>query len=145
MNLLGVFFFVLSASLLTSGCQSPANIPEVMLSLQTVRKTLIAVLPQGLREESVNGRELTSGYFNPQNLEEDATDKVERAYAKVVILNASRPYRIDAHVYREKRVSGTYRKMSEDKKLTKDLVSRIKEALADRREDRNVIDDFRAF
>lgn len=117
-----------------------------MLSLNTVKKTVISLLPQGLKDESLNGRELTSGYFNPKNWDEDGTDLPERAIAKVLILNSGRPYKIDVHVYKEKRVKeGAYKKGSEDKKLTKDLVDRIKDALADRREDRNIIDDFRAF
>jgi len=117
-----------------------------MLSLTTVKKTVSNVIPQGVKEESINGREFKSGYFNPRNWDEDATDLAERAYAKVLILNSGRPYRIDVHVYREKRSrDGQYKKASEDSKLTKDLVDRLKEALADRREDRNIIDEFRAF
>ena len=94
----------------------------------------------------MNGRELTSGYFTPADWEEDATDKSERAYAKVLILGSGRPYRIDVHVFREKRSkAGAYAKTGEDHKLTNTLVERLKEALADRREDRNIIDDFRVY
>lgn len=128
-----------------TGCQT-AKIDNVMLALTTVKKTVSAVLPQGVKEESINGRELKSGYFNPKNWDEDATELPERAYAKVLILNSGRPYKIDVHVYKERRnKDGQYKKSSEDSRLTKDLVDRLKEALADRREDRNIIDDFRAF
>lgn len=117
-----------------------------MVAFTTVKKVVMNILPQGVREESLNGREVTSGYFNPRNWEEDASEKSERAFAKVLILGSSRPYSIDVHVFKEKRRgSGNYRNAGEDRKLTKDLVDRIKEALADRREDRNIIDDFRAF
>jgi len=141
-----VFLLFLGASVLMTACQSSAKIDNVMLSLTTVKKTVSNVIPQGVKEESINGREFKSGYFNPRNWDEDATDLAERAYAKVLILNSGRPYRIDVHVYREKRSrDGQYKKASEDSKLTKDLVDRLKEALADRREDRNIIDEFRAF
>jgi hypothetical protein len=129
-----------------TGCQAPAKINNVALSLQTVKKTINNIIPQGMKDESLNGREITSGYFNPKNWEEDATDKAERAYAKVLILGEGRPYRIDVHVFKEKKnKSGTYHKTGEDRKVTKELVDRLKDALADRREDRNIIDDFRAF
>lgn len=141
-----VFLLFLGVSVLMTGCQSSAKIENVMLALTTVKKTISSVLPQGVKEESINGRELKSGYFNPKNWDEDATDLAERAYAKVLILNSGRPYRIDVHVYREKRSkTGQYKQSIDDEKLTKDLVDRLKEALADRREDRNIIDDFRAF
>jgi hypothetical protein len=140
-----LFFLFLGISVLITGCQT-AKIQNVMLSLNTVKKTVMSVLPQGMKEESLNGRELTSGYFNSRNWDEDATDMAERAYAKVLILNSGRPYKLDVNVFREKRQKdGTYKSGAVDRKLTKDLVDRLKDALADRREDRNIIDDFRAF
>ena len=141
-----LFLLFLAVSMAMTGCQAPAKINNVALSLQTVKKTIASIIPQGVKEESLNGREVTSGYFNLKNWEEDATDKTERAYAKVLILGEGRPYRIDVHVYKEKKSkSGTYNKTGEDKKVTKELVARLKDALADRREDRNIIDDFRPF
>lgn len=140
-----LFLLFLGISVLITGCQT-AKIQNVMLSLNTVKKTVMSVLPQGMKEESLNGRELTSGYFNPRNWDEDATDMSERAYAKVLILNSGRPYKLDVNVFRERRQKdGSHKQGSSDRKLTKDLVDRLKDALADRREDRNIIDDFRAF
>jgi hypothetical protein len=139
-----LFMLFLGASFFLAGCQS-ANITEVNIPYLTVRKIVVSNLPQGLREESLNGRELTSGFFSPHNWEEDATDKPERAFAKVLILNSGRPYDIKVTTDHEKRVKGTYEDLGEDPKLTKQLVDRIQSALADRRDDRNIIDDFRAF
>jgi hypothetical protein len=50
-------------------------------------------------------------------------------------------------VTREQKLRGasTYKSLGSDKKLAQELAKRFKAALADRREDRNVIDDFRAF
>lgn len=143
-----IFFFILFlvASILLSGCASKFRIQNVMLPLTTVKKVVISQMPMGsVKHESLNGRELTSHYFNPKDFDEDATDRVERAYAKVVILGAGRPYSVDVIVYREKRTKGKYTLIGEDRKLTKELSERIRDALADRREDRNIIDDFRAF
>jgi hypothetical protein len=140
-----VFFLFLAISAVLTGCQIKAKINDVKIALTTVKKIVLNNLPQGLREESANGRELTSGYFSPHKWEEDATDKSERAYAKVLILGSGRPYSIDVKVVREKKRGSRYANLGEDRKLTKELVDRLKESLADRRDDRNIIDDFRAF
>mgnify|MGYP007078500821 CR=1 FL=1 len=140
------FFLFLAISILLSGCASNAKIQNVMLPLTTLKKVVVSQMPMGsVRHQSLNGRELTSHYFSPKDFDEDATDRAERAYAKIVILGAGRPYSIEVTVYREKRVKGKYVLIGEDRRLTKELTERIQEAIADRREDRNVIDDFRAF
>jgi hypothetical protein len=147
-SFLRVFFFsfLFSMTAMLSGCQMHAKIKGVNLPYQTVRKVVVSSLPLGLRQESMNGRELYSGYFSPKDWEDDATEKAERAYAKAIILNDSRPYDVDPKVYKEHKVKGsTYSALGEDKKLTQQLVDRIREGLADRRDDRNIIDDFRAF
>jgi hypothetical protein len=144
-----LFFFLLflCVSALLSGCATGPRINNVMLPLTTVKKTIVSRLPLGVvREESLNGRELLSAYFNPTNLDEEAEDQSERAYAKVLILGAGRPYIVEVRVIREKRRKGTrFEKSGEDNRLSKELLERIREGLAERRDDRNVIDDFRAF
>lgn len=141
-----LFAAFLIASMLLTGCMTPPKIQGVMLPFMAVKKTVINQMPMGsVKHESLNGRELTSYYFNPKDFDEDATDRAERAYAKVTILGAGRPYGIDVKVMREKRTRGKYTLVGEDRKLTKELIDRIREALADRRDDRNIIDDFRAF
>lgn len=118
-----------------------------MMSFPAVKALVSRNLPQGLRRESLNGRHLYSGYFSPDNYYEDATSLKERAYAEVVINGSSRPYRIDVFVYRETRDSrkGRYSKPQKDHKLAQELGAKIRASLADRREERNIIDDFRAF
>lgn len=141
------FFLFLGLSFLLGGCANKAKIQNVMLPLITVKKTVISRFPFGtVREESLNGRELLSQYFNPANMEEEAGDRPERAFVKAIILGSGRPYSVDVKVFREKRVKGTaYAKPVLDKKLTDELTTKVREALADRRDDRNIIDDFRAF
>ena len=143
-----LFFLFLGAaavfSSLLTGCQT-VNLPNVNDSFLTIRKVVVANLPQGIREESMNGRELTSGFFSPKNWEEDASEKSTRAYAKVMILNSGRPYDLNVTVFTEKREKTSYQAEGLDEDLTQQLISRIKAGLADRRDDRNIIDDFRAF
>jgi hypothetical protein len=127
------------------GCTTKAKINDVWLSYPTVRKVVMTNMPLGVRDESPNGREITSNYFSPKNWEVNAAEKSERAYAKAVILGSSRPYKIDIKIVREKKSGKGYVSLGEDKKLTQELVEAIRDALADRREERNIIDEFRAF
>ena len=70
----------------------------------------------------------------------------ERIYATVVINGERRPYNIITKIFRQHRDKHHhYSSPVLDQKLSHDLASRIREGLANRREDMNVIDDFRAF
>jgi len=141
-----LFLLFLLVSAFLSGCQTakPA-MSNLMLSYNSLKTILGNHMPQGIREQSSNGRKLYSGYFNPKNFDEDAAEAQERAYGVVTILGTSRPYNLDVDVIRERKSGGDYRSEGHDKALTQKLVQRLRAALADRHEDRNVIDDFRAF
>jgi ferredoxin-NADP reductase len=118
-----------------------------MIPFTIVRATVISRMPFGVRNQSENGREFTSGYFSTLSLDEEAAEKPTREYALVTILGSGRPYSISVKVTREQRLKNStrYREVGQDKHLAGELADRIKAALAERREDRNVIDDFRAF
>lgn len=130
------------------GCASTESIKEVMLPLSVVRKIVMDNVPGGLKKQSMNGREITGEYFNALNLDEPSDTARERAKATIYVLGARRPYTIQVVVQREKKKKGSkkkYDKLGPDEKLEKQVVKRIKEALANRPADINVIDDFRAF
>jgi hypothetical protein len=130
-----------------SACASSSLVSDLMVPLNYIKNKVVSEMPNGVRAESLNGRQFTSGYFSPSDFTEDATDKPLRAFAVVTILGAGRPYTLDVEVTKEQRSRGTkqYESLGKDKLLAKSLASRLRTALADRREDRNVIDDFRAF
>lgn len=151
-----IFFFVffLAVSAAITGCSSRAVIENVVLPYGTVKHIVVASLPGGIRAQSTNGRELTSGYFvlgkngDFRALDETEAETVgERAYAEVIILGERRPYRLDVRAYRQRRDRSTKKYSSPvyDKMLTQRFSQKVKESLANRREDRNLIDDFRAF
>lgn len=142
-----LFALFLLFSAFVTGCQTGAKpgVTNIMLSYNSVKTILGNHIPQGIREQSSNGRRLLSGYFSPGNFDEEASEANERAYGIVTILGSSRPYSLSVEVMREKKSGGDYRSEGRDKSLTKQLTERLRRALADRREDRNVIDDFRAF
>ena len=138
-------FLLLFSMALLVGCQTRAAINDVMMPLQYIKSVVKTTMPQGVRSESTNGREYKSNFFSPDSFDEEAPEDGDRAYAVMKVLGASRPYQVDVQVFREKRLKHSFAKPTKDQVLTEELTDRVREALADRREDRNVIDDFRAF
>jgi hypothetical protein len=131
-----------------AGCATKGEIKDVMLPLAVVRKIMMDNVPGGMKKQSLNGREITGEYFNANNLDEPTDTARERAKCSLIILGSRRPYVISVSVLREKKIKGSkkkYEKLGEDSKLAKAVVKRLKEALANRPADINVIDEFRAF
>jgi hypothetical protein len=115
-------------------------------SLNFIRFVINQVSPRGIRGTSENQREIFSGYFIPSNMEKDASDRSERAFAHFVVLGAERPYTTKVQVMREKRMAnGSYKSVGEDKRLSNLLAKRLEEKLAKSREDTNFVDDYRPF
>lgn len=138
-----VFFY----ALMIVGCATSSTSPEINKPYGVVRATVQKNMPRGIRTTSRNGRTFESQYFVPSGIwEDDGTNARERAFARVTILGASRPYTIQVSVYREKRISaGEYSAGHLDDQLSNELQKKILEDIANRREDRNMIDDFKAF
>ncbi len=132
-----------------AGCaHQSAQIQNVPLSYNAVKTVVKASLPGGIARESGNGRTMTSGYFDPETLKVENEKKPLKvhAYMVVSIYGSSRPYNIDVKAFKEERAKdGVYEDLGPDEDLTDRLAERLRTALADRREDRNVIDDFRVF
>jgi len=138
------FFLVILAGCATQNAQ----IQNVPLSYNAVKTVITHSLPGGIMRESDNGRTMTSGYFDPKTLKVENEKKPldVHAYMTVSVYGSSRPYSIDVHAFKERRnKDGEYEDLGEDPTLTDRLAERLRTALADRREDRNVIDDFRVF
>lgn len=132
---------------LTTGCASGVIINnQPTTSLNFLQSVITQQIPRGVRTKSANQREFYSHYFSPYgNLDDDATERRERAYAQITILGDRRPYRTDIRVYRENKTDSGYKKSRLDKNLSRQVAARIQAALAKGRENRNVIDDFRPF
>lgn len=140
--------FALALVLGAGGCSTTESVKEVMLPLAVVRKIVMDNVPGGLKKQSMNGREITGEYFNALNLDEPSDTARERAKAFIIILGSRRPYVLSVVVNREKKIKGSkkkYEKLGEDRKLAKQVVKRLKEALANRPADINIVDEFRAF
>lgn len=142
---------------LITGCANLEKRPEsirlsaVESSVSDLRAAIVASFPVGHRSVSSNGREILSKHFlvSGGGRFRAAGDALDRYYAQVVILGDRRPYDVVVTVAHEKRVlrgdTFTYVIDYYDTVLARDLGKRIEQELAKRREDRNIIDDFRVF
>ena len=143
------WYFSFLIMVFVAGCVTNASIKDVMAPLPSIRAIVINSLPGGAKKQSMNGRELTSGFFRQDDMDENAEEERIRNFAVVTILGERRPFSIDVHVFREVRErrdgNVSYRVTGEDKRIADKLTKTIREALANRPEDRNIIDDFKAF
>lgn len=126
------------------------RITDLDVPLVDLQKAVVDSLPLGKREVSINGREFFSEYFVVvQNRARPATKLGTRYYAHVYVLGDRRPYIVEGLVRKEVREKGAvgpeYSDAGIDQRLTKVLMRKIKGNLSKRREDRNIIDDFRVF
>lgn len=127
------------------------HLKEVEGSLAEVRSAALAALPMGHRGVSANGREIFSKHFLVTGNGDVrlAGDALERYYAIITILGDRRPYDVKVVVAHEKRVlrgdNFVYVVDYYDSMLARDVSRKLEVELAKRREDRNIIDDFRVF
>jgi len=143
-------------AIVLSGCASLFNnsnsvvILEIDRSVPSIRKSIAEVLPVGQRAISPNGREMLSRHFIVTSEGyKPAGDALERYYAKFTILGDRRPYNIEILVTKERRIlragQHNYEGIGFDPRLAKELESKLRAELTKRRDDGNIIDDFRVF
>ena len=138
-------------STITGNHQEAIRIQDVDKPISDIRVAISEVLPAGQRTMSPNGREIQSRHFLPDGKGgfKPADDALERYFAHLAILGDRRPYQIEILVTHEKRVTRgsqyTFIVDRYDKRLAKDLAKRLRLELTKRREDRNIIDDFRVY
>lgn len=150
--------FVIFISFATLGCATlQGHHPEALLieevnwPLTEIRQVITGLLPGGPRAVSPNGRELQSRHFlvDRNGGYKEAADALERYFAHILILGDRRPYSVEILVTHEKRVlrgnQFTYVVTGYDKRLAKNLERKMRAELTKRREDRNIIDDFRVY
>ena len=140
---------VLLSLVLVTGCatRGASSIKNLSISIQELQRVATDALPLGKRGQSQNERELTSEYFIEKDGEyESARGSKIRKYAQILILGDRRPYTIEVTVAVEARdAGGEYSLVKYDQGVARVITRRIQNALHKRREDRNIIDDFRVF
>lgn len=133
------------------GCtHGGVRMENIDVPLVEIQKAVVNSLPLGKRTVSTNGREFFSEYFVVVEKRARPASKLgKRYYAHVYVLGDRRPYIIEGLVRKEVREKGKigpeYSDAGIDSRLSKVLMRKIKNNLSKRREDRNIIDDFRVF
>jgi len=150
---------LLALSFLLPGCavyqqltrdKDSSYIEELDWPISNLRATIGAQIPISVKGVSSNGREITSRFFVPTNNGfKDGEEANVRYYVVYTVLGDRLPYDVQINVQREKRVlRGTnfvYVNAGPDARLAKSLAERLNHELTKRREDRNVVDDFRVY
>ncbi len=142
-----IFFFLFVSILSGCGTRGAVYIEDLSIAIHELQRVAIDSLPLGKRGQSANERELYSEYFVEKGGEYVAARGVPtRRYAHITILGDRRPYKIEVQVIVESRGSrGEYSHQKYDEGMARVITRRIQNALHKRREDRNIIDDFRVF
>ena len=126
------------------------RIENIEMPLITLQHLASAVVPIGVANTSSNGREFNSQMFIlDQGSYKPAGDSPMRYWARVTVKGSARPYAMEVFVTREKRVlrgeDHIFAEAGHDQRLAKEIADKIRDQLSKRREDRNIIDDFRVF
>jgi hypothetical protein len=143
LNFLIIIFYCLGlSSCVTAG----VAIDDVNSSASDIRKAFVIVLGEP-RSTSANGRELESRYHDSKgNIENNSEQDRVRRYTKIVIYGDRRPFQVVVRVaVEQKNLDKSYEELDPDEGLSHVMAERIKKALHQSLENRNAIDDFRAF
>jgi hypothetical protein len=141
-----LFSFSFLILILSLGCATGPKISNIERSVGTIRKIITAVAGGEIRFMSDTQREFFSPYFSRRpDPNFDPEKSRERLYAIFTIIGERRPYEVRINTVVERRINGKYEEVGEDENITKKLVSEFQSALAQSREEKNVIDDFRSF
>ncbi|MBT4760237.1 MAG: hypothetical protein HOO06_00945 [Bdellovibrionaceae bacterium] len=145
--------FVLNLVHTILGCANHAmSVDGINNPLVQIKASVIKSLPLGLRKSSINGREFESKFYVVKGKKAVAAkSRPLRNMARITILGDRRPYTIEVKVFVQKRVGYSdinghvYKNLRYDKQQARHIAQGIKKRLTNRREDMNVIDDFRVF
>ncbi len=128
------------------GCASRGYlIDNQNYSLGELKRIIVGLIGEP-RMISENQRTIYSKYFSRRvDNKFDPERAPERLYAKITILGDRRPYDVEVEVVLEVREGKSYTNDGVDEIETNKLGRDVRTRLNQSREDRNVIDDFRAF
>lgn len=144
-KLLGIF--IVGYALLLSSCRTGGVVlRETPLNISETRKGIVSIIGEP-RSVSENGRELVSKYYDKKGKEITKMDMARERYStRVTILGDRRPYDIQVQVMIEDRdADGGFVYTDRDDDKAAEIAEKIKKALNQSRDTRNVIDDFRSF
>lgn len=134
-------------TLVLSGCRTGGVIlRETPLNVSETRRTVMSIIGEP-RTVSSNGREMRSHYYDKKNNKIEKMNLArERYYTHVTVLGDRRPYDVQVEVLVEGRTEdGKFELIERDDDRAAGVAEKIRNALNQGRDNRNVIDDFRTF
>ncbi|HWU44163.1 MAG TPA: hypothetical protein VN132_12015 [Bdellovibrio sp.] len=140
-------FLICGFTLLLSSCRTGGVVlRETPLGVSETRRAVVSIIGEP-RLVSENGRELFSKYYDKKGREIVKMDMVRERYSThVTILGDRRPYDIQVEVLVEDRDSdGGFELTDRDDDKAAPIAEKIRKALNQSLDNRNVIDDFRSF
>lgn len=153
-NLLKVLKFALLLILSSQiwGCAvSGVQLQNVNKSTLEIKRGIIKALPVSIKYSAADSREFVSVPFVRYGKKlKEATNELQRAYAQIFIKGERRPYTIEVVVAVEESVTPlsvqkNFKVIGYDERIAKIILARLKAYLNQRREDTNLVDDFRVF
>lgn len=138
-----LFFFVF----VVGGCQTRGvMLKETPLNVSETRRVIVSIIGEP-RFLSQNGRELSSQYYDRKQNEIKKMEMArERMFTHITVLGDRRPYDIQVEVLVESRnQEGAFELVGSDDSRAAVIADKLKRALHQSRDKRNVIDDFRSF
>lgn len=140
-------FLFIALSLLLSSCRTGGVIlRETPLSVSETRRTIVSIIGEP-RSVSQNGREIISKFYDRKDKAIPRMEMAkERYYTHVTVLGDRRPYDIQVDVLVEGRnPDGVFEVIGRDDNKATIIAEKLRQALNQSRDTRNVIDDFRSF
>lgn len=120
-------------------------------SIVEIRESIIKAFPIKVTYANKDSRELRSVPFVRYGKKiKEATNELQRAYALIYIRGNKRPYTIEVVVPVEEAdaplaIQKSYKVIGYDERIAKIILARLKAHLNKRREDSNLVDDFKIF
>ena len=143
-----ILLFALSfVTLFIASCQTEGVVlHDTPLNVSNTRVAIVRVIGEP-RATSENGREMVSKFYDRKgNTDDQVKNARERLSTHITILGDRRPYDIQVEVVVEVRDhDGTYQVVDRDGARAAKIAADIKKSLAQSRDNRNLIDDFRPY
>lgn len=149
-SLITLGLWILITQLMGCAMSGPMYGP-VNKSLVEIRKSILNAMPVEVTYASKDSREYKSVPFVRYGKKmKEATSELQRAYALIFIRGNERPYTVEVVVAVEEAenplaIQKNFKVIGYDERIAKIILARLKADLNKRREDPNLVDDFKVF
>lgn len=151
LDLIKILFAGILLISLVNCAVSGVKLNDVNFSLSEIKKGVVKALPVNINYASNDSRNFKSVHFVRYGKKlKLATNEKERAFAEIFVRGIERPYTLEILVTVEEAVTPdaiekNFKVIGYDERIAKIILARLKAYLNKRRDDSNLVDDFRVF